>query len=110
MVFLALQWKMRDPLMLQQGFQGTSHVSSWESGILSGCEGKLGTPFKSVQRNPASPHLELKQETRGSPRVVTGTSGNLSCCLKGVRPLFKMRGGTLDCSRVIAEELGVISF
>ena len=100
--------------------EGSSHVATGISGNLS-CvlmgvrhpfrlRGKTRDSFKSVQRNPASPHLELKQETRCSPRVVTGTSGNLSCCLKGVRPLFKMRGGTLDCSRVIAEELGVISF
>ena len=82
------------------GNWGSSRVATGTSGDLSyvlrksgnpsGCEGKLRIPFKSVQRNPASPHLELRQETRGSPRVATGTSGNLSCYLKGVRPPFKM--------------------
>ena len=82
------------------GNWGSSRVATGTSGDLSyvlrksgnpaGCEEKLRIPFKSVQRNPASPHLELRQETRGSPRVATGTSGNLSCYLKGVRPPFKM--------------------
>ena len=100
-------------LSLRDEFGGFSciavknHGSSWvltgTSGNLScilrgvrhplSCEGKLGIPFKSRQRNPTSLHLELRREIRGSLWVVTGTSGNLLCFLKGVRPPFKMRGG-----------------
>ena len=34
--------------------------------------------------------LEMQQEALGSSRVVTGTSGNLSCCLREVKS-FKLR-------------------
>ena len=34
--------------------------------------------------------LELQQETRGSSRVVMGTSGTRSCCLRKVKSPFEL--------------------
>ena len=36
--------------------------------------------------------LELRQDALSSFRDVTETSGNLSCCLREVRPPFKLHG------------------
>ena len=46
------------------------------------------------------PHLELRQETLSSSQVVTGTSGNLSCCLREAKSPFELQEGVWDCSRV----------
>ena len=54
--------------------------------------------------------LELRQEACGSSRVVMGTSGNLSCCLREVKSPFELPGGAWDCSRVTAGDSGLISY
>ena len=46
--------------------------------------------------------LELRPKVKGSSRVVTGNTGNLSCCLREVKSPFDFQGGMLDCSRVTA--------
>ena len=50
--------------------------------------------------------FELWQEGLGSSQVVTGTSGNLSCCLREVKPPFKFLGAPWDSSRAAAEKQG----
>ena len=48
--------------------------------------------------------LELLQEALGSPLVVTGTLGNLSCCLREVRPPFALQAAPRDSSLFSAGE------
>ena len=103
--------KLGNPLELRQGPQGTSLVASGKSSLLSRCEGEDRVVFESLQVN--WPHLILRGESRGVPRVpvgrfgsslvVTGTAGNLSYCLRDVRPPFKLRGTLRDYSRVSEE-------
>ena len=52
--------------------------------------------------------LKSRQEAWGYSRVVSGTSGNISCCLRKVKSPFKLQGGTWDCSQITAGESGLI--
>ena len=53
--------------------------------------------------------LELGGEVQGSSRVAMETSGNPSCCLRGVQHPFEFRGVIQDCSQIAAGESGLIS-
>ena len=48
-VFLALQWKITDPLELCRGSQVSSEVTAGKLGLLLNCRGKLGVPLESQQ-------------------------------------------------------------
>ena len=95
------------PLELRQGPQGTSHVASGKSDLLSSCEGHLGIPVESLQVN------------RASSRVEVGNSGFLSSCdrhlgvlssfNRGVRPRLILRHGTPLFSRVVTGLSGLLS-
>ena len=50
--------KLRIPLHLQQGPQGTSCVASGESGLLLSCRGNLSIPLKLLQGNRATSLVE----------------------------------------------------
>ena len=63
---------------LPQGSQSSFPVVRGDSGFLSRCFRGIG------------PHLELRHETRGSSRVVTGIWGNISSCKKGVKLAFHL--------------------
>ena len=109
-VFLELWQEDCFPLELRQGLQVTSHVASGKSGLLLLCEGHLGIPLKSLQGNRASSlkegnpgvFLVLQLEILGSSLVVTGTSGNLSCCFREVCPPFTLCWESRDSFRVTA--------
>ena len=103
---------------MRRGPQVTSHVASGESGLVSSCEGNIGIPLGLLQG--IEPHLELRQETRGSSPVAKWILGFLlsfnrvvgahlllrhgtllsPCVLKGVSGLLELRRGTRDFSRV----------
>ena len=63
------------------------------------------------------PHLALRGESRGfsgleawgSSLLATGTSGNLSYCLREVRPPLKLQNACRYFSQVAAGEKGLIS-
>ena len=48
--------------------------------------------------------LELWQEAQHSSRVVTRTSGHLSCCHSGVRPPFELQRAPRGSSYIAAGE------
>ena len=74
--FLSCCQKLGVPLKLHQGPQGTSHVATVESDLLSSCK---GAPLDSSQvaAGEIGPHLELRRETQCSSPVGTGISGFL---------------------------------
>ena len=47
--------------------------------------------------------LELRQETWGSSRVTTGSSGTRSCCLRQVKSPCELRRTSWDCSPVCTQ-------
>ena len=53
--------------------------------------------------------FELWREALGPSRVVMGTSGNLFCYLKEVRPPYKLCGVPQDFSRFAAGKYRLIS-
>ena len=54
--------------------------------------------------------LKLRQEAWGYSQAVTGTSGNVFCCLREVKFPFELRGGAWYFSQITAGESGLISF
>ena len=56
--FLSYTGKLCVPLELQQRSQGTFHVASGKSELLSGCEVHLRIPLKSLLANTASSRVE----------------------------------------------------
>ena len=65
------------PLEVQGESQDSSHTKV----------GGIG-PHLKMRWGPWGP-LKLWLETQSSPLVVMGISGNILCCLKGVKPPFK---------------------
>ena len=99
MCFLNCGGKVWDPLELQWGCQGTSHVASETSGFLLSCVGHLGILLESLQLNRPSFRgeggilwffsscdgklgvpLELRWGPQGSSPVTSEKSGLLSSC------------------------------
>ena len=91
-------------LELPQGPEGSSHVVSGKSGILSSCEGSLRIPLDLVQVTRASSRVEVgtsgflfssdmeigvpmefQQRSQASSRVETWNSTSLLSCKRGVR-------------------------
>ena len=91
-----------EPLELQKGSQASVPVAGGYSGLLSSRCGVNG-PYLTL-RNEFGGFSRIVVENRGSSRVATGTSGNLSCVLTGVRHPFDYRGKILDSFQVSAEE------
>ena len=97
-------WKLRVPLKLRQGPQGTSCVASGKSGLLSSCTlGFLSSCCKGI-----GPHLELRHETQGSSPVATRILGFLSSFNRGVRPRLVLRHGTLLSSQSVKGVSGIL--
>ena len=125
-------------LKMRWATQCSSRVVAGNSGFLSSCDRYLGEPLELQQGSQTSvpvagrnlgllssrcrvnrPYLALRDEFGGfsciaaeneeSSRVETGTSRNLSCVLRGVRHLFRLRGKTRDSFQVSAEESSLIS-
>ena len=107
---LTLQWEYRGFSQVQREAGVSSSVVPRTSGSLSYCPREVKTPFelrgecgialKSLQGNRASSSIEvgillcffvLHHEALGFSRVSRGTSGNLSCCLREIRPPFKFQ-------------------
>ena len=90
------------PLKLQQGRQGTSHVASGKSCLLSCCEGEHRIALESFQGNWASSHSERGKSwfspvAAGSFVFLLICDGDLSDLLnflRDIRPPFKLQGGT----------------
>ena len=83
-----------------------------ESDFLLSCEGKLGVPLKLLQGlSGLIPQCssQVGMGILGVSLVAMGISENLLSCLRRVRPLFKLPGGTWDSSGVSARKLGLIS-
>ena len=74
-------------------------LSCIKSSLFSSFERELGIALVALQGKMSSRHVEgrnlmvfveLQQEAWCSSRVVTWTSGNLSCCLRAVKSAFKL--------------------
>ena len=90
---------VREILELHQGCQGPSRSSRGEVGFfLSPCMGKR--PHLAL-RGESLVFLELQQETWGSSRFTTGTSGTRSCCLRKVQSPCELRRASRDSSPVL---------
>ena len=93
---------LRETLVLTQGSQDSfelrgevqdcSRVTAGESGHISHLRGDVMV------------FLQLLQEALAFSQIATGTSGSLSCCLREVRPPFKLGGAPQDSSRVAVGE------
>ena len=93
-------------LELKWGPQGTSHVASRKSGLVSSCKRHLGISLESLQYSGVS------------SRVEAGNSGFLSSCgrdlrvptefQRGVRRPLELRIGTLLSSRVVKGVSGLL--
>ena len=95
----------RPHLELRQETRGSSQVAISETVHLFRYEGKFGIHLESKQGNQPPSRNEVG--TRGFS-LVSGNSGNLWSCIKGVKHPFKLRGGMQDCSRVTLGEWGLI--
>ena len=86
---LLLSFKREYQIALEslQGKMASSRVCAWGGGM-----GNLVV------------FLKLRREAWGSSRFLKVNSGNLACCLKEVKPPFKLQGGAQDASRVTAGE------
>ena len=104
---------VRPPVELRWGTQAFSRDEIGESSLLLCCDTEHGIALKSLKGNWGSSRIEggylmvylkLWQEAWCSSKVERKTSGNLSCCLRGVRPPFDLQGEPWDSSQVTAEE------
>ena len=80
--------KLRIPLHLQQGPQGTSCVASGELGLLSSCQEELGLALESLQGNWASSLVEV-----GNSGFLLSCDGDLRETIglpQGIRPPFEL--------------------
>ena len=88
--FLSYLKGVKYPFEAQEGRWDFSQDAEGEKGLIS----HLGDHLLGF--------LKLRQETWGSSRVATGTSGTHSCCLRKVKSPFELRGASSDSSSVSA--------
>ena len=107
MVFLELWREARGSSRFMLGIREPLKLKKCLLNLLSCCLGEFRIDIELLQGNLTD--LDLWWDSQVSPRVVTGIKGNLSSCKKGVKPRFKLQGGTQDCYRVAEGESGLIS-
>ena len=96
---LEWRWVCWELLDLPKGCQMPIPGSRRKVGFHSRCCRERGLISHSGENHC---FLELWQETWGSSRVVTGTSGTHLCCLRKVKSPFEMRGASRNSSSVCA--------
>ena len=88
-------------LELHQGCQGTFRGSRGKAQFPQDAATEKGLLSSSGENLLI--FLELQRELWGSSRVMTGTSGTLSCGLRKVQSPYEFRGASRDSSPVGAE-------